>query len=143
MNHEIMKEKVLIYRDRELAVQERKEIEGHLPACEECRGILKRWNRFGGLFSRAALPGDSEAFTRRVMARLARQDEPALALRRWAFLDWLFPTLGYGFAIALMAVAIAHREPFVSAESVLLADMPQNSQWAFTSEPAGVHEILE
>lgn len=143
MNHEIIKEKVLVYRDRELPEEERKQVERHLPVCEECRGILKRWDMLGGLFSRAASPGDSEAFVRNVMARLAQQDEPAPLIRHWAFLDWLFPTLGYGFAIALMAVAIAHREPLVSAESVLLADMPQNSQWAITPEPAGSHEILE
>ncbi len=143
MNHETLKEKVLAYRDRELAGEELKAVETHLPVCEECRGILKKWETLGGLFSRPVSSGDSEFFVRQVMTRLARREQPAPAVRRWAFLDWLFPALGYGFAIALMAVAIGQREPLINTESVLLADMPQTSQWAFTPEPAGVNEILE
>ena len=143
MNHETMKEKVPAFRDRELPEEERKEITRHLPVCEECRGILKRWEALGGIFLKAPADGFPEIFVRQVMTRLARLDEPAPASRRWRFLNWLFPALGYGFAIALMAMAIVHREPFVNTESVLLADIPQNSHWAVSPEPAGLNKILE
>ncbi len=144
MNHEIMKEKVQAFRDAELPQEERAEIETHLPACEECRGILKRAEVLGAALVRASADdGLSEVFVRQVMTRLARMDQPAPAPRRPAFLNWLFPALGYGFALALMFVAIAHREPYINTESVLLADMPQNSQWAFSSEPAGVDDVME
>ena len=143
MNHETIKEKVLAFRDQELTEEERGEVARHLPLCEECRGILKRWELIGGALSRAIPAGSSEVFVRGVMTRLARLDEPAPAGRRRAFLDWLFPALGYGFAIALMVFAIANRESLVNTESVLLADVPQNSHWAFSAEPAGVNKILE
>ena len=144
MNHEILKEKVPAFRDAELPEEERKEIDQHLPVCGECRGILKKTEVLGATISRvSADDGLSEVFVRQVMTRLACLDQPAVAPRRPVFLDWLFPALGYGFAIVLMFVAIAHREPFVTTESVLLADMPQNSQWAFSSEPAGVDEVME
>ena len=143
MNHETIKEKLQAFRDRELAKEENGEIERHLPFCEECRGILKRWETIRGAFMRAASAGPSEIFVQEVMVRLGRLDEPAPSVRRWAFLDWLFPALGYSFAIVLMAIAITHREPLVNTESVLLADVPQNSHWAFSPEPAGVNTVLE
>ena len=121
MNHEMMKEKLQAFRDQELGEEGKREVLQHLPLCEECR----------------------ENFVQNVMARLERLEEPAPARPRLAFLDWLFPVLGYGFAIALMFVAIAHREPLVTAEAVLLADVPQNSHWAFSSEPTGVNKIFE
>ena len=38
-----------------------------------------------------------------------------------------------------MFVAISHREaPLINTENVLLADIPQSSQWTFASEPSDV-----
>lgn len=144
MNHEIMKEKVQAFRDAELPQEERTEIEKHLPLCEECRGILKRAEALGAAMMRASADGGpSDVFVRQVMTRLARMDQPEPAPRGPVFLRWLFPALGYSFALLLMFVAIAHREPYINTESVLLADIPQNSQWAFSSEPAGVDDVME
>lgn len=143
MNHERMKEKLQAFRDRELAETEREEMAQHLSFCGECRGTLRRWELFSSALLRVASPESSEAFTGGVMARLADLEAPGPMARRGFFPDWLLPALGYGFALALMVIAITHREPFVTTETLLMAEIPQNSQWAFSPEPAGTNTILE
>ncbi len=143
MNHQNIKDKLLSFRDPELSEEERGEIAAHLPLCEECRGVLSRWETAQTAFGSVSLE-PSETFVGGVMNQLAALEEAQTrAGNRWALADWLLPVLGYGFAFALVFLAITHRESAVNAEAVLLADVPQTSSWAFSEETPEIDKLMD
>ena len=145
MNHHELKEKLLVFYDPELPEEERREIAGHLPSCEECRHVLRRWERISNVLSCgvSASTEPSETFVNRVMARLAVLEEAQRpAGSRASFLKWLLPALGYGFAFFLMFLAISQRELPVNTETVLLSDISQASRWTFQPETPDMNLLV-
>ena len=140
MEHSKIKENLLQFRDPELDETLRREIAEHLPTCTDCQSELQRWDAFAGGLRGVPPVAPSENFIFKVMNSIEENEEPAAEVaptRRWPFLKWLLPSLGYGFALILMMAAITQREVMpTDTGSVLLADMPQSAQWSFSSDPA-------
>ncbi len=145
MDHEAIKERLLLLNDREWAEGERQEITAHLQSCIECRKTLERWQRIQSVLARSQRLGPSEVFVDGVMSRLAAREaaqEQGTLRRPWAFPNWLFPALGYGFAFLLMMIAIESREAPMNTAAVLLADVPRSSQWTFVHEQPDFNQLL-
>ena len=143
MNHRKMQEKILTCHDTELPDDERQAITAHLESCKECREILSRWERIGTVLSRTEMPAPSENFVNRVMAHLP-WEEPASepAQWPWPFPRWAIPAIGYAFAIFLFFAALLPEEPLVNTGAVLLANVPQETQWTFSGEPPEISTLL-
>ena len=145
MDHETLKEKVRFYKDPETPEAERLVLTTHLESCEECRNALKQWEQVQTKFTQTALK-PSSAFVFQVMERLEPQEKEASALTPGLFpslLRWLFPALGYSFALALMFVVITHREMPVNTEAILLADLPHASQWTLGNQTPDAGDLLD
>jgi hypothetical protein len=88
--------------------------------------------------------GMEEKIMRRLEGLEIRAKEPSSVSRPWE--QWLFPTIGYAFALLFMVVAIAHWEPYLNAnpstEEVLLSNIPQGGQIFFTKEPPSINQLL-
>ena len=96
MNHEILKERIPFFHDPELPAEERLEIAVHLQECEECAGVLKRWEAFSSALKTAPGPQAAPFFVNSVMSRLEDLEKvSAPAFAGPPFLNWLLPTLGY------------------------------------------------
>ena len=135
MNHENIKEKLLAFYDKELLEAERQELKEHVTSCQECAEILKRWEAASSALSKIKLPEESDFFVRRVMNRIDELERPVVPEPKVSWIPrWVAPVFGYGFAVILMILAISYREPAWSTEAVLIADMPQESQWMFSAE---------
>ena len=144
MTHEEIKEKLLALFDRELAETERHEINSHLHACENCSETVKRWEQISAAMSRAGTASPpSGRFVYSVMERIAASEKSAPAKNPIPVLNWIFPTLGYTFAVLLMFVAITHREPSINTDAVLLADVSQTSRWTFSAEAPDLNKLVE
>lgn len=144
MDHETLKEKLFFYKDPETPEAERQSIAAHLQTCEECRVTLKNWEKLQAKFSQSVLKS-SPNFVFQVMERLQpeTQQAPAGAGLISSLFRWLFPALGYSFAIVLMFVVITHREAPVNTEALLLADMPNASQWALGNQSPDAGDLLD
>ena len=144
MDHETIKDNLLTFRDAELPSAQRQEIQAHLQACEDCKNILARWDVAAAEFKQTSLLPASGVFVNNVMGRLAalEKEMPSPAPRRWSFVNWLLPLLGYGLAFFLIFLAISARETSVNTGTVLLADVPQTSQWTFSSEAPDMDQLL-
>lgn len=128
MTHEQARESLSAFHDGELPEPERALVEAHLASCGECRAALEDWRRLALVFLKPPQLPPSEAFVRRVMARIGSLERPAVA-RPWV-LPWLVPALGAGLASLFLSVSIAPREP-ISTESLLLADAGEAVEIAF------------
>ena len=138
MNHPYFEDQLAEFFDGELAESRRAEVEAHLSGCEECRVMLERWSKIKSAFISAPVGRSSAEFIDGVMDRLAAPVEQEQDYSRKTFpgLKWLMPALGYAFALTVMFFAIAGRQPIyaVNTENMLLSDIPQKSQWAFSAE---------
>lgn len=143
MNHQNLQDQLPLYLDAELPETERSEIAKHLPSCPDCQTKLKHMDAIrGALRPKTPLPY-SEWFVASVMKRLdALETKQAPVSTGWQLPKWLVPTLGYGLAFLLLIVAVTHQESLVNAETVLLSDIPQSSNWAFASEDPGVNNLM-
>lgn len=141
MEHQSVREKLLLYKDAE-NIDPQDEIFRHLEGCEECRAFQSRLEKIQNRLSSVSLK-PSPAFVYKVMDRLEKEHaaKPAKASSRPA-LKWLFPTLGYAFAIVLMFEVILHQEIPVTTESVLLSDIPQEAQWSFVAQSPDTENLL-
>ncbi len=152
MNHKKMREKILSLDDPEVSVQERQEMTAHLEHCTDCRNWLDRWRRIHTVFSSTETEKNSQHFVEKVMQRLdalETKDKRPISAKQPA-LEWLFPALGYSFALLLMFAAIAHWEPYLygksvlpSTENVLLSNVPQTEQLFFVKEPPEINHLYE
>lgn len=149
MNHKKIQEKLSAFREGELEGRERQEIAGHLSQCGECRLRLEQWGRIRAVLSQAAVTGDGENFVEQTMVRLQALDREAAPAFRVSFQlpKWLYPAVGYAFALMMVFVAIIAREPILNVEAntetVLLSDVPQDAQWTFSGETPGINELFE
>ena len=147
MNHKTLQEMLPVFYDAEFPEPERRIVSEHLAGCESCRNALKRWKAIRASLSGLQLPAaSSEAFVSKVMGRITALEEAsqpeAAGEPRWSLPRWLLPALGYGFAFTLMFFAIQYRGVPVNTEAVLLADVPQTSQWTFSTEAADVGKLV-
>lgn len=144
MNHQNLKDKLFLYNDPELAEAEREELTSHLSECGECRNLLGQFNSIQKTFPKISSSHSSETFVNQVMNKVAalESDQPSRAFQI-PLPRWVFPALGYGFALFLMFVAVTHQHVPVNAETVLLTDMPEESQWMVLSDLPNVDQLVE
>lgn len=152
MNHKKMQEKILSFDDPETSVQERQEITAHLEHCALCRDLLDRWRGIHTALVSARPLTSSQHFVEKVMRRLSDLEMEAKrpAPAKPPAIGWLYPVLGYSFALLLMFAAIAHWEPYLygrngapSTENVLLSSVPQSEQFFFVKEPPEINYLFE
>lgn len=143
MKHKRIKDKLLAFRDLELTDAERQEIAEHLRSCEECRLALKRWELVSDAFHRVVPIEPSEDFAENVMKRIPLPEMAVPVPRRKLVPNWLIPALGYGFAILFVFAAVSYRYPTATTtENILLADVPQTSQWIFSPDVPEITKLI-
>jgi predicted anti-sigma-YlaC factor YlaD len=143
MDHQTIKDKLLLFGDPELSKPENDLIKHHLDSCEECRQTLNRWQSLRGIFSqKSSVQAPSTSFTAGVMNRIhALQEKP----RRESLLEglrWVMPALGYAFAILLVIGAIAKRAPSENMDRYLLVDISPADYWVVSDQTPDVQELL-
>ncbi len=147
MNHQAIKEKLLVLRDGALSVFEVREIQKHLSGCAECRELSNRLEIISKALSRSGTQPSSEDFVQKVMARLEALEVPVPALEPepWTLPRWLFPAIGYACAFFLMAIAVANRlEPaqLASTDDILLSDVSEDSQGVFLNDSSSLNSLF-
>ncbi|MDD5085242.1 MAG: zf-HC2 domain-containing protein [Candidatus Omnitrophica bacterium] len=142
MTHKRIKDRLLNFHDRELTGEERREITEHIKTCGECRLALERWELISGALRRSTLEKSSKGFVESVMERIPLPQQAIPVPRRKLVPNWLIPALGYGFAILFVFAAVSYRYPTVTTENILLADVPQASQWIFSPELPETTKLL-
>jgi len=102
------------------------------------------WTLFGNAFSKARAVAPSESFVNGVMARIETLEKPAPVYVKpvQPVFRWFLPALAYSFAFILMFTAIAIRQTPINADSILLADIPENSQWMVSEDEPVPDEVL-
>jgi anti-sigma factor RsiW len=127
-------EQLQAYFDGEQTPEERIRMEAVIGASAECRELLKQWGQ-----QRRALQllkktdRSDEAFVSRVMTRLEEltvpEPEPVQVPE---FVRWLFPAVGYALSAILVFVTFSVKHPgSVSAETILLSEVPQETRGVF------------
>ena len=148
MNHQKIQEMLLILDAPGLPTEKRREVMAHSQGCEDCQGLLTRWERIHVMFANVQMATASRGIADKVIERLVNLEactrEPTAAFR--PLVQWLYPTLGYVFALLLMFTAIVHWEPFLNTrpntEEVLLSSIPQGEQLFFTKEPPEINRLF-
>jgi len=148
MDHQKIQEMLLTLDSPGLSPGEQREVMAHVQVCDECRGLLTRLESIQGVFAPVSMVTAPQGIVDRVLERLAHLEVPAakplLSFR--PLVEWLYPALGYVFALLLMVTAIAHWEPYLktnpSTEEVLLSSIPQEEQLFFAKEPPSIHHYL-
>ena len=150
MNHKKAEKILSVFYDFELSEKEHLEVAEHVDVCKSCQFALKHFEGISAIFSRSAVLHPSESFTNRFMERLAHLEVPVKKVgQRFSFLnDLFFPLAGYSFALLLMITAVMHWEPYMASgktitESMLLTNIPQETQWAFFQEKPEMTNLLE
>jgi len=124
-NHEQIRQHLFAYTDGELPEAERRALQAHLEGCPDCRAAAARWATLAGVFFRPPQPPptSSDAFVRRVMARVDAERRERLA--GWAAWEgawrWLVPALGVGVAALALVVTTPRGDSPLSTEALLLA----------------------
>jgi anti-sigma factor RsiW len=125
--HEQIKTNLFALYDGELPETERREAAAHLEGCPACRGEYQRWSAAAALFFRPSQPQASEAFVRRVMARVEAEARPGLLSGLFAW-RWLAPAVGAGLAALALTVLVPADESPISTETLLLASAVENGE---------------
>jgi anti-sigma factor RsiW len=123
--HEQTKNKLFAFYDGELPVAERREVAAHLEICPACREEHRRWSAAAALFFRPSQPQASEAFVRRVMARVEAEAHPSPFSGLFAW-RWLAPAVGAGLAALALTVLVPRDDSPISTETLLLASAVEN-----------------
>lgn len=148
MDHKTIKDNLFSVYDPETGNAERQEILSHCKTCDECRARMIQWDKLRQIFSKSDTLEASPSFVNSVMAHLPEktwEDIPSESRNLFPQIKiphWLLMPLGYGFAIILMFIAIVSRQTPVTAESILLADLPASSQWTVASETPNTDQIF-
>lgn len=122
-NHDHIRQRVFAYDDGELPEAERPAVLAHLEGCSDCRTASRRWATLAGALLRTPPPTPSDAFVRRVMARVEVERRERLSV--WAVWEgawrWLVPALGVGVAALALVVTTPRSDASVSTDALLLA----------------------
>lgn len=145
MTHETIQEKLSEYFDGMLNEHESAEIKAHLRGCESCRLALQRWEVLSLTFSRTQGIKPSDQFVTKVMSQISELETPEEEKEAESlsiFRRWIAPLVGYGFAFALMLIAITSRQPTVTAEDILLNQIPQSAQWMYSDDSSDMENLM-
>lgn len=134
MNHDIFREKLDAYYDRELPEREAREMEAHLGSCAPCRREFEEWKSLAGALFHAPPPGESEAFVRRVMAELPDlEGDASPGLLAWR---WLMPACALAAAVFVAILSWPNGNP-IAAETLLLAEEREEASILLAFAPRG------
>jgi len=149
MNHKKAEKILSVFYDFELSEKEHLEVAEHAEVCKSCQFTLKQLEGISAVFSRSAALQPSESFTNRFIDHLAHLEISVKKVgQRFSFLnDLFFPLAGYSFALLLMITAVMHWEPYMASgktitESMLLTNIPQETQWSFSQEKPEMTNLL-
>jgi len=143
MDHKTIQEELLMMDGGAKDLETRPDLAAHVAGCAECRGIVEGWGALRSALGRTAPPAGAEAFVASVMDRLPGEERKPVVLRpRWSFSKWFFPALEYGLVALLLVIFIVQNPPAVTAESILLSDVPQASHWVFSDEPVDAAQLV-
>lgn len=145
MNHEEVCEKLVEYEMGDLSQTEHCHVEAHLKNCSECSKNLNQLEMIREAYRNQLSAKNAESFVWSVMSRIDELEQPkAVEKKGWSLVlpNWLFPTLGYSFAIVLMFMAIVEREPLVTTEAMLISQMPKSSQWMLDEQPGQAENLF-
>lgn len=148
MDHQKIQEMLLTLDSPGLSPGVQREVMAHVQVCDQCRGLLTRLGNIQGIFAPVSLVTAPQGMADRVLERLTHLEasaaKPQLSFR--PLVEWLYPALGYVFALLLMVTAIAHWEPYLkmnpNTEEVLLSSIPQEEQLFFAKEPPSIHRLM-
>lgn len=136
MNHDEIKDRLLSFEDAELDPREKVLLAEHLKDCGECRARLESWKQSSRALTDVKDPAPSEKFVLNVMQNVEALE--AKSHYGWKIPEWLLPAAGYAFAAVLMIVVVNRplfaEDTAVNTEEVLLADMPEQTQWVLANE---------
>ncbi|MCB4756951.1 MAG: zf-HC2 domain-containing protein [Elusimicrobia bacterium] len=125
MEHEDIKEKLILFFDGELPMNEQQIVRQHVESCTKCREELAIWNeidkRLVASASAAIRNEDTEEFVRRVMDKLPRP-RTMQSILHWNYSNWWkLAAIGAVSTIILLFVGLP-RKTTVSVGAMLLAD---------------------
>lgn len=144
MNHERLKDQLLMLYDGELSGTQARETVDHLAACPECRKTYAQWNRVAGVFFKTPQVRPSPLFVRNLMSRIESLEIPARKIRP-PLLRWIVPPMGMGLAAVLLTWNFQLvQTPQVSIEDLLLTNgrEVQSSEWIFGEDTPKAQEVL-
>ncbi len=134
MNHSELREMLDAYYDRELPEREACEVEAHLGSCAPCRRELEDWKSFAGALLHPPPPSASEAFVRRVMAKIPdTEGEAPPGFLAWR---WLTPVCALAAAAFVLILAWPSGNG-VAAETLLLAEEDEEASALLAFAPRG------
>jgi anti-sigma factor RsiW len=119
MEHDMIREKVLLLRDGELSASEISGVEAHLKECPSCRELHEAVCRIGPVLFTEPGPPPSNDFVSGVMALIDHVDvEESIGTGIDLPLRWWAPAFSFGLAAAALLAALPpHRKP-VTVESL-------------------------
>jgi anti-sigma factor RsiW len=124
MQHDKMREKVLLLRDGELPASEKYGVEAHLMECPSCRQLHEAVCRIGPMLFNEPEPPPSEDFLSSVMTRI---DHVAAVEPTESGIDlplrWWVPTFSFGLAAAALLAALPRQQSPLTVESLFSARM--------------------
>ncbi|MCH7477083.1 MAG: zf-HC2 domain-containing protein [SAR324 cluster bacterium] len=120
MNHDEIREKVLLLRDGNLPGPERAEIDNHLKGCPPCRKTAADLERVGALITSQPEPDPSENFVNAVMGRIEEGDARIGGLGTIELpFRWWAPAFAVGMAALALVALPALEEPRGPVEALL------------------------
>jgi len=143
MEHEEIREKVLLLRDGELSASERIAVEEHLKGCPACRELHEAVCRIVPMLFNEPSPPSSEAFVLDVMARIEQEDaaQPVESMVELPF-RWWAPAFSVGLAAAVLLAASPRRQEPVTVESIFSARMGLSSVKSQDTRAADLADLL-
>ncbi|HEX9758543.1 MAG TPA: zf-HC2 domain-containing protein [Nitrospiria bacterium] len=144
MDHDRLKEQLLMLYDGELSGTEAQEAADHLRSCPACRKEYADWERIARAFFKAPQVHMSSHFVRKVMKRIETLERPA-GKKHPSLLRWLVPAMGMGFIVGIFTwSSVILQPPQVSIEALLLTNGrdTSGSQWIFQEEGPRAQDLL-
>ncbi len=144
MDHEQIKECLMLYDDGELSGPEAREIASHLSTCADCRTAYDAWRNTARAFFRGPQAAPSKRFVREVMARLEPVDTRPPG-KRPLLVRWLTPAIAVSFVVGLIIWPRPEPgAPPVSIEGLLLTNGRDGhpSEWILREEGPAPEELL-
>jgi anti-sigma factor RsiW len=124
MEHNMIREKVLLLRDGELRASEASGLEAHLEECSSCRALYKTSGSIGPVLFDEPLPPPSEDFVSGVMTLVDHVDvEEPIVNGIDLPLRWWVPAFSFGLAAAALLAALPQPQAPVTVESLFSARM--------------------
>ena len=122
MDHEKLRESVLLLRDGELSASERFAVEEHLKECPSCRQLAVAVETIGPSLFNDAKPPASEQFISEIMSRIDESAEKEIGDKELDLpLRWWVPAFSFGLAGAVLLAAMPWHRQTMTMESLFAA----------------------